>query len=141
MFYENQVTLAEESAEPPGTSLLGRSARTTVLSGNGRSERAALLGREDRAAVAHRPNYGKPMQDAPGDTRGSYIGTLTLSWPHSSSLHVLGTWSPSYLGQWNMRRREMSEAVLRAAVEMTRPHLMAELQGGWSLGPPVEDTS
>lgn len=78
IFYENQVTLAEESAEPPGTSLLGRSARTTALSGNGRSERAALLGREDRAAVAHRPDYGKPMQDAPGDTCGSYIGTLTL---------------------------------------------------------------
>lgn len=48
-------------------------------SGNGRSERAALYSRrEDRAAVATGPDYGKPMQDAPGDTHGSYIGTLTL---------------------------------------------------------------
>ena len=78
MFYENQVTLAEGNAEPPGTSLLGRSARTKVLSGKGRSERAALLGREGRAAVADRPDDGKPMQDAPADTRGSYTGTLTL---------------------------------------------------------------
>ena len=78
MFYENQVTLAEGNAEPPGTSLLGRSARTTVLSGKGRSEHAALLGREGRTAVADRPDNGKPMQDVPADTHGSYPGTLTL---------------------------------------------------------------
>lgn len=58
MFYENQVTLAEESAEPPGTSLLGRSARTTVLSGNGRSERAALLGRKTEQQLPTGPTMG-----------------------------------------------------------------------------------
>lgn len=82
IFYENQVTLAE------GDALLGRSARTTVLSGNGRSEDAALLGREDRAAAADRPDCGEPMQDTPGDTCGSYICTPTLQLaPQSLSPH------------------------------------------------------
>lgn len=88
IFYENQATLAEGNAEPPGAPLLGRSARTTVLSGNGRSEDAALLGREDRATAADRPDCGEPMQDTPGDTHGSHIGTPTLQLaPQSLSPH------------------------------------------------------
>ena len=87
IFYENQATLAEGNAEPPGAPLLG-TARTRVLSGSGRSEDAALLGREDRAAAADRPDCGEPMQDTPGDTRGSYSGAPTLQLaPQSLSPH------------------------------------------------------
>ena len=66
--YENQVKeMGEGNAEPPGSSGLCRPARTTILSGDGRSEDTAFLGREERAAVAGRPDYAESAQDTPGD--------------------------------------------------------------------------
>lgn len=63
-----QVALAEGRLPPPGTSGLGRSARIAILIRASRSEDAAFLGREERAAIADRPDYGEYTQDTPGDT-------------------------------------------------------------------------
>lgn len=141
-FYENQVKeMAEGNAEPLGSSGLCRPARTTILSGAGRSEDTAFLGREEKAAVAGRPDYAESTQDTPGDAWGSSISFPHGSWPHSPSLRILGTRQPSDLANriWDDGKCFWSTA-LRTAVKVTRPHSMVELQGGQSLGPPMEDS-
>ena len=53
---------------------------------------------------------GSPCKTLLGTPMALTLAPPHCSWPHSPSLHILGTWSPRDLGQRNMRWREISEA-------------------------------
>lgn len=69
-----------------------------------------FLGGKAEQQLQTGPTMGSPCKTFLRTPMALTLAPWHCSWPHSSSLHILGTWSPSYLSQRNMRWREMSEA-------------------------------
>ena len=67
IFHENQVTLAEGNAEPPGTSGPPGLQGPQFSVGDARSEATAFCGRDERAVVTDRPDSEESTQDSSGN--------------------------------------------------------------------------